>query len=65
MGFGVMAALRIYPDRYNIAQRHIQSDEQSPALEYIFIFISLISTSPGLRNTEYRHVAKPGRCMQL
>ena len=23
MGFGVMAALRIYPDRYNIAQRHI------------------------------------------
>jgi len=24
MGFGVMAALRIYPDRYNIADRHIQ-----------------------------------------
>ena len=24
MGFGVMAALRICPDRYNIAQRHIQ-----------------------------------------
>jgi hypothetical protein len=23
MGFGVMAALRIYPDRYNAAQRHI------------------------------------------
>ena len=23
MGFGVMAALRIYPDRYNITQRHI------------------------------------------
>ena len=22
-GFGVMAALRIYPDRYNIAERHI------------------------------------------
>ena len=24
MGFGVMAALRINPDRYNAAQRHIQ-----------------------------------------
>ncbi len=24
MGFGVMAALRIYPGRYNIAKRHIQ-----------------------------------------
>lgn len=24
MGLGVMAALRIYPDRYNAAQRHIQ-----------------------------------------
>jgi len=24
MGFGGMAALRIYPDRYNIPQRHIQ-----------------------------------------
>jgi len=24
MGFGVMAALRTYPDRYNITQRHIQ-----------------------------------------
>ena len=23
MEFGVMAALRIYPDRYNAAQRHI------------------------------------------
>jgi len=23
MGFGVMAALRIYTDRYNTAQRHI------------------------------------------
>lgn len=23
MGFGVMAALRIYPGRYNITQRHI------------------------------------------
>ena len=26
-GFGVMAALRISPDRYIAAQRHIQSDE--------------------------------------
>jgi len=24
MGFGVMAALRICTDRYNISQRHIQ-----------------------------------------
>lgn len=24
MGFGVMAALQTYPDRYNAAQRHIQ-----------------------------------------
>jgi len=24
MGFGVMAALRIYPHRYNNAERHIQ-----------------------------------------
>jgi len=24
MGFGVMAALRIYSQRYNITQRHIQ-----------------------------------------
>jgi len=28
-GFGVMAALRIYPDRYNIAERHIQLTNKS------------------------------------
>jgi hypothetical protein len=32
--------------------------EKGPAIEYIFIFISLLSSCPGGRNTEYRHVAK-------
>jgi len=29
MGFGVMAALRIYSHRYNDAQRHIQLTNKS------------------------------------
>jgi hypothetical protein len=34
-------------------------------MEYIFIFISLLSNSPGLRNTEYRHNAKPERWTEM
>ena len=29
MGFGVMAALRTYPHRYNIAKRHINLTNKS------------------------------------
>ena len=54
-----MAALRIYPDRYVAARRHIQLTSKAQLYNISSALLSLLSISPGLRNTEYRHIAKP------